>query len=67
MLVRTFAAETATTKVRVNLIAPGQVRTRMLTAAMPTLDMTNVTKPEKVAHAIVDTLPAERHRNRQNL
>jgi NAD(P)-dependent dehydrogenase (short-subunit alcohol dehydrogenase family) len=54
MLVRTFAAETATTKVRVNLIAPGQVRTRLLTAAMPTLDMTDVTKSDKVARAIVD-------------
>ena len=35
MLVRMFAAETVTTKVKVNLIAPGQVRTRLLTAAMP--------------------------------
>jgi NAD(P)-dependent dehydrogenase (short-subunit alcohol dehydrogenase family) len=53
-LVRTFAAETVTTKVRVNLIAPGHVRTRLLTAAMPSLDMTDVTKPDKVAHAIVE-------------
>jgi NAD(P)-dependent dehydrogenase (short-subunit alcohol dehydrogenase family) len=53
-LVRTFAAETATTKVRINLIAPGQVRTRLLTAAMPTLDMTDIAKPDKVARAIVE-------------
>src|SRR5690606_19558084 len=52
-LVRTFAAETVTTNVRVNLIAPGQVRTRLLTAAMPSLDMTHVTKPDKVAEAVV--------------
>jgi NAD(P)-dependent dehydrogenase (short-subunit alcohol dehydrogenase family) len=54
MLVRTFAAETATTKVRVNMISPGQVRTRLLTAAMPSLDMTHITKPDVVARAIVE-------------
>jgi NAD(P)-dependent dehydrogenase (short-subunit alcohol dehydrogenase family) len=53
MLVRTFAAETATTKVRVNLLVPGQIRTRMLATAMPGLDLSTVDKPEKVAQAVV--------------
>jgi NAD(P)-dependent dehydrogenase (short-subunit alcohol dehydrogenase family) len=54
VLARTFAAETASTTVRVNVIAPGQVRTRMLATARPGLDMTNVEKPEKVAEKIVE-------------
>lgn len=53
MLVRTFAAETATTNVRVNLLNPGPIRTRMLATAMPALDMSNVDKPDKVAAAVV--------------
>jgi NAD(P)-dependent dehydrogenase (short-subunit alcohol dehydrogenase family) len=52
-LARTFAAETATTNVRVNVIAPAQVRTRMLATARPGLDMTNVEKPDQVADAIL--------------
>jgi NAD(P)-dependent dehydrogenase (short-subunit alcohol dehydrogenase family) len=54
VLARTFAAETATTKVRVNVMAPGQVRTRMLATARPGLDMSNVEKPDKVAEKIVE-------------
>jgi NAD(P)-dependent dehydrogenase (short-subunit alcohol dehydrogenase family) len=52
-LARTFAAETASTNVRVNVMAPAQVRTRMLATARPGLDMTSVDKPEAVADAIV--------------
>jgi NAD(P)-dependent dehydrogenase (short-subunit alcohol dehydrogenase family) len=52
-LARTFAAETASTHVRVNLLGPGPVRTRMLASAMPSLDLTSVDKPEKVAQAAV--------------
>jgi len=40
--------------VRVNVIAPAQVRTRMLATARPGLDMTNVEKPDKVAEQIVE-------------
>jgi NAD(P)-dependent dehydrogenase (short-subunit alcohol dehydrogenase family) len=54
VLARTFAAETASTNVRVNVIAPGQVRTRMLATARPGLDMANVEKPDKVAEKIVE-------------
>ena len=52
-LARAFAAETVSTKVRVNLIGPGPIRTRMLATAMPSLDMANIDKPEKVAQAVV--------------
>jgi NAD(P)-dependent dehydrogenase (short-subunit alcohol dehydrogenase family) len=54
MLARTFAAETATTSVRVNVMAPAQVRTRMLATARPGLDMTNVERPDRVADKIVE-------------
>ena len=52
-LARTLAGETATTNVRVNLFIPGQVHTRMLSGAMPGMDMENVTKPEAVAEKII--------------
>jgi NAD(P)-dependent dehydrogenase (short-subunit alcohol dehydrogenase family) len=52
-LARTFAAETASSHVRVNVMAPAQVNTRMLATARPGLDMTNIEKPEAVADAIV--------------
>ncbi len=35
MLVRTYAAEVSTTKIRVNLFNPGPIRTRMRAKAMP--------------------------------
>src|SRR5262245_467932 len=54
VLARTFAAETATTSVRVNVMAPAQVRTRMLATARPGLDMSNVEKPDAVAEKIVE-------------
>jgi len=54
VLARTFAAETATTSVRVNVMAPAQVRTRMLATAQPGLDMSNVEKPDVVAEKIVE-------------
>src|SRR5262249_30135320 len=52
-LARTFAAETASTNVRVNVMAPSEVNTRLLATAKPGLDMTNVEKPEAIADAIV--------------
>jgi NAD(P)-dependent dehydrogenase (short-subunit alcohol dehydrogenase family) len=52
-LARTFAAETASTNVRVNVMAPGEVGTRMLATAKPGLDVSSVEKPEAVADAIV--------------
>ncbi|MBX9774579.1 MAG: SDR family NAD(P)-dependent oxidoreductase [Xanthobacteraceae bacterium] len=52
-LARTYAAETATTNVRVNLLNPGATRTRMRAAAMPGEDPMSVKAPEVVAEKIV--------------
>ena len=53
-LERTYAAETATTKVRVNLLVPGPIRTRMRAQAFPGEDPTTLQSPDEVAKAIVE-------------
>jgi len=53
-MARTYAAETATTPVRVNLFAPGAVRTRMRAQAMPGEDPLSLETPDKVAEKIVE-------------
>jgi NAD(P)-dependent dehydrogenase (short-subunit alcohol dehydrogenase family) len=53
MLVRTYAAENETTKVRANLFAPGPTRTRMYLSAFPGIDRSTLPTPEQVAKAIV--------------
>jgi NAD(P)-dependent dehydrogenase (short-subunit alcohol dehydrogenase family) len=58
-LARTYAAETASTKVRVNLFAPGPIRTRMRREAMPGEDPMTLETPDKAAEKIVELcLPA---------
>lgn len=52
-LARTYAAETATTPVRVNLFDPGPTRTRMRAQVMPGEDPATLPPPEAVAEAIV--------------
>jgi NAD(P)-dependent dehydrogenase (short-subunit alcohol dehydrogenase family) len=52
-LARTYAAETASTAVRVNLVNPGPTRTRMRAAVMPGEDPLTLPPPEKVAEKIV--------------
>jgi NAD(P)-dependent dehydrogenase (short-subunit alcohol dehydrogenase family) len=52
-LVRTYAAETETSAVRVNLVNPGPTRTRMRAAVMPGEDPTTLPPPEAVAEKIV--------------
>src|SRR5215475_3384822 len=52
-LVRTYAAETASTPVRVNLVNPGPTRTRMRAAVMPGEDPMTLPPPEAVADKIV--------------
>ena len=52
-LVRTYAAESATTNVRVNLFGPGPTRTRMYLGAFPGIDPNTLPTPEDVARAIV--------------
>ena len=53
-LARTYAAETATTSVRVNLFSPGPTRTRMRATAMPGEDPLSLKPPEPVAEKIVE-------------
>jgi NAD(P)-dependent dehydrogenase (short-subunit alcohol dehydrogenase family) len=53
-LARTYAAETASTNVRVNLFSPGPTRTRMRAMAMPGEDPMSLTTAEAVAGKIVD-------------
>ena len=53
-LARTYAAETITTPVRVNLFTPGPVRTRMRAQAMPGEDPMTLNPPELVAAKIVE-------------
>ncbi len=52
-LVRTYAAECDSTKVRVNLFSPGQTRTRMMATAFPGIDPETLPTPEQVAKTIV--------------
>jgi NAD(P)-dependent dehydrogenase (short-subunit alcohol dehydrogenase family) len=53
-LARTYAAETASTQVRVNLFNPGATRTRMRATAMPGEDPAGLKTPEPVAERIVE-------------
>ncbi len=52
-LARTYAAETATTNVRINLFTPGPIRTRIRAQAFPGEDPMTLETPDKVADSIV--------------
>jgi NAD(P)-dependent dehydrogenase (short-subunit alcohol dehydrogenase family) len=52
-LARSWAQETASTKIRVNLFNPGPIRTRMRAALMPGEDPMTLDTPEQVAEFIV--------------
>lgn len=52
-LARSYAAETATTNVRVNLFSPGPTRTRMHASGWPGVDPDTLPPPEDVAKAIL--------------
>jgi NAD(P)-dependent dehydrogenase (short-subunit alcohol dehydrogenase family) len=52
-LARTYAAETATTSIRVTLVSPGALRTRMRAAAMPGEDPETLRTPEELAPHLV--------------
>jgi NAD(P)-dependent dehydrogenase (short-subunit alcohol dehydrogenase family) len=52
-LVRTYAEETSSTNVRVNLFNPGPTRTRMRAMAMPGEDPATLPAPDEVAAKIV--------------
>jgi len=53
-LARTYATETATTNVRVNLFTPGPMRTRMRAQAMPGEDPMTLETPDRAAEKIVE-------------
>jgi NAD(P)-dependent dehydrogenase (short-subunit alcohol dehydrogenase family) len=52
-LARTYAAETDSTAVRVNLFNPGPTRTRMRAQVMPGEDPMTLPTPEQIAETIV--------------
>jgi NAD(P)-dependent dehydrogenase (short-subunit alcohol dehydrogenase family) len=52
-LVRAYAAEMAHTKVKVNLISPGRLRTRMRAQAFPGEDPKTLPPPDSVADLFV--------------
>ena len=54
VLARTYAAETSSTPVRVNLFNPGPTRTRMRAEVMPGEDPMTLPTPDEVAEKIVD-------------
>src|SRR5205823_7398536 len=58
-LVLTYAAETASSKVRVNLINPGPLRTRMRAQVMPGEDPMTLRPPEVLAPDVVRMLSPE--------
>ena len=62
-LALTYAAECATTKVRVNILNPGPVRTRMRAAAFPGEDPQTLPPPEALAPLIVELLAPSCTRN----
>jgi NAD(P)-dependent dehydrogenase (short-subunit alcohol dehydrogenase family) len=53
VLVQTYAAETATSNVRVNAFNPGPTRTRMYAGGWPGVDPETLPPPEQVTKAIV--------------
>ena len=52
-LVRTYAAETVTTNVKVNAFNPGPTRTKMYASGWPGADQSTLAPPEDVAKAVV--------------
>jgi NAD(P)-dependent dehydrogenase (short-subunit alcohol dehydrogenase family) len=62
-LALTYAAECATTRVKVNLLSPGAMRTAMRARAMPGEDPETLPKPAAVAPLIVELLSPSNMRN----
>ncbi len=65
MLVKTYAAELGKTEVRVNLVSPGIVRTRMRAQAFPGEDPLKLAAPEEVTEVFVELASAACKRNGQ--
>lgn len=62
-LFETYAAETAETAMKVNLVDPGATRTLMRATAMPGEDAETLPAPEEVAVLIADLLSPEEQRS----
>ena len=62
-MVAVYAAEVATTAVRVNLLDPGPVRTRMRAQAFPGEDPTTLPTPATIAERFVDLAEPAYNRN----
>ena len=62
-LVRTWAAELEKTAIRVNILDPGAVRTRMRAEAMPGEDPMTLPPPESLAGTFVELASADCQRN----
>jgi NAD(P)-dependent dehydrogenase (short-subunit alcohol dehydrogenase family) len=62
-LALSYAAECEGTKVKVNLLNPGPVRTAMRAKAMPGEDPSTLTRPEQVASLIVELLSPGNEKN----
>jgi NAD(P)-dependent dehydrogenase (short-subunit alcohol dehydrogenase family) len=65
--VKTYAHESATTRLRVNLFSPGPVRTIMRAKAFPGEDPMTLPTPEEVAPRIVDLVLPSEDRNGQTI
>jgi NAD(P)-dependent dehydrogenase (short-subunit alcohol dehydrogenase family) len=63
MMVKTWAQELATTAIRVNLVSPGAVATRMRAAAFPGEDPAALPQPANVTGAFVDLAAADCRRH----
>jgi NAD(P)-dependent dehydrogenase (short-subunit alcohol dehydrogenase family) len=62
-LALTYAAECASTNVKVNLLSPGPLRTAMRAKAMPGEDPDTLLKPDAVAPLIVELLSSSCEKN----
>jgi NAD(P)-dependent dehydrogenase (short-subunit alcohol dehydrogenase family) len=62
-LALTYAAECAGTKVKVNLLNPGPIRTAMRAKAMPGEDPSSLKRPEEIAPLIVELLSPSNQKN----
>jgi NAD(P)-dependent dehydrogenase (short-subunit alcohol dehydrogenase family) len=62
-LALTYAAECEGTKVKVNLLNPGPIRTAMRAKAMPGEDPSSLKRPEAVAPLIVELLSPSNEKN----
>ena len=63
MLAKTYAAEVEKTKVRVNIVDPGSVRTRMRAEAFPGEDPLTLPTPEEITDVFVELGAATCRRN----